>query len=79
VISTFVESIPSKINKRLQILEGIQDKVLEEIDTNCPFNPAITNKSRKICEAKGLKSIHLRFTEELAAKQAKIESQKLRL
>lgn len=79
VISNFVHNIPNRIVKRLEILEGIQDRVLDEIDTNCPFNPAISNKSRQIWEKKGFKSIQFRYTDESAAKQAKIEKQKLKL
>lgn len=49
---------------------------LEELQTRCPFTPALTNQSREITERNNLKPIHERYQKEIEKKEKKIKKQR---
>lgn len=76
--SEFLERIENQLIDRFRKKEELKENQILEMQSSCPFTPALTNQSRKIANKKRLTPIHKRYKEEFERKERKIEEERQR-
>lgn len=71
-IAGFIENLPHKMINKMRNIETLQEEIQEDIDYDCPFAPALCNKSRDIVNRRSLKKIQNRYQDEYREKQRKL-------
>lgn len=76
-IEKFIQNLPEKIVSKLKKIEDISDQIDDKYDRDCPFAPALCNKSRDIVEKRRIKPIYERYESDHQKKVDKIQKEKL--
>lgn len=76
-ISRFIEELPNKMIKKMRKIENLQEEIEEDRDYECPFAPALCNKSRDIVDRRRLRKIYDRYEDEHKEKERRLNLERI--
>jgi hypothetical protein len=76
-IASFIDELPTKMIRKMQKIEHLQEEIFEDQDYECPFAPALCNRSRDIVERRRIPKIQNRYENEWRDRQRRLEQERL--
>jgi hypothetical protein len=76
-IAQFIDELPNKMIRKMKNIESLQEEILEDVDYECPFAPALCNKSRDIVDRRRMKKIQDRYADEHRRKERRLENERI--